>query len=306
MAKKLGMELHFVYTAIFPRGMWYAPFRYVIQVIKTIFLLCRRRPQVIFIQNPPILGVFCVYTYCVLTGGRYLVDAHSDALLPKGWTTPPAWVKSFLAKRAIVTIVTNEHLKQKIEGFGGKAVIIKDIPTTFEVKDEYPLDGKFNVVVVNTFDWDEPLKEVLKAAVDLPDVQFYITGKIGSKNLDAVAGAPANVHFTDFLPDEAYYGLLNAAHAVICLTIRDNTMQRGACEALSLGKPIITSDWPILRQYFNRGTVHVDNTAEGICQGILKMKNEFSLFEIGIKELQLDQQREWEEKINILVSLLNT
>jgi len=60
----------------------------------------------------------------------------------------------------------------------------------------------------------------------------------------------------------------------------------------------------MLRQYFNKGTVHVDNTAEGIRQGVLHMKQLYSSFEAGIKELQTDQQREWQEKVNTLTALV--
>ena len=81
-------------------------------------------------------------------------------------------------------------------------------------------------------------------------------------------------------------------------------MQRGACEALSLGRPIITSDWPILRQYFHKGTVYVDNTSDGIRQGVLEMKHHHSSYEKGIRELQSDQRREWQEKVNTLASLI--
>jgi glycosyltransferase involved in cell wall biosynthesis len=303
MADKLGIEAHFVYTLL-PRGALYVPVKYSIQAVRTMLLLFRKRPQVVWVQNPPLLAVFCVYFYCVLTRAGYVVDAHSEALLSHGWTAPPAWIKGFLARRAITTIITNERLRQMVNKLGGHALIIRDVPTTFKVQHEYPVSDKFNVALINTFAADEPLEQVLNAAGDLAGIQFYITGKLGRKHSGLAHGAPANVHFTDFLPDETYYGLLSAAQAVMCLTTRDHTMQRGACEALSLGKPIITSDWPMLRQYFNKGTVHVDNTAEGIRQGVLRMKQHYSSFESGIKELQTDQQREWQEKINTLTALI--
>jgi glycosyltransferase involved in cell wall biosynthesis len=138
----------------------------------------------------------------------------------------------------------------------------------------------------------------------LPDVQFYVTGKAGRTNADFAIGVPANVHFTGFLPSETYYDLLNTAQVVMCLTTRNHTMQRGACEALSLGKPIITSDWPVLRQYFNKGTVHVDNTVEGIRQGVLQMKENLDSFQAGIRELQIDQQHEWQQNVSTLTSLI--
>lgn len=303
MADKLGIEAFFVVTGL-PRGALYVPIKYPIQGFKTFLLLLRERPRVIFVQSPPLLAVLCAYVYCAFTGGGYVIDAHSEALLARGWTAPPTWIKRFLSKRAITTIVTNEHLEHMVADQGGGATIIRDVPATFAVHGGYPTSDKFNVAFINTFAADEPLNQVLVAAADLPDVQFYVTGKIGQRSSDVVAKAPSNIRFTDFLSDQAYYGLLNSAQAVMCLTKRDHTMQRGACEALSLGKPIITSDWPILRRYFCKGTVHVDNTADGIRQGVLEMKKHYGNYEEGIRELQSDQQREWQEKVGILASLI--
>jgi glycosyltransferase involved in cell wall biosynthesis len=166
------------------------------------------------------------------------------------------------------------------------------------------LNGGFNVAVVNTFSQDEPLNEVLAAARHVPEVHLYITGKKKRVPPDVLASLPANVHFTDFLPDESYYGLLGSAHAVMCLTKRNHTMQRGACEALSLGRPVITSDWPLLRAYFHKGTVHVLNTPESIAQGLREMKERHEIYRAQIVELQAEQRREWEEKIAALADLI--
>ena len=162
----------------------------------------------------------------------------------------------------------------------------------------------FNVAVVNTFSDDEPLNEVLQAAVGLSDVHFYITGKKSKANPEIMAQASGNVHFTDFLPDDQYYALLNTSNAIMCLTTRDHTMQRGACEALSLGKPIITSDWPILREYFREGAVHVPNNGDGIRQGVEEIKNHYEHYQTGIHDLQASQRREWECKVEELSRLV--
>jgi len=303
MADKLGMPVHFIQTTL-PRGALYIPIKYPIQAAKTLQLLFRQRPQVVFVQNPPVLAVFLVWVYCALTGAGYVIDAHSEALLAPGWTAPPNWIKRLLAWRAIATLVTNEQLRQMVEQLGGRVLIVRDVPTVFKTHSEYPVSRQFNVALINTFAADEPVPQVLQAAAELPAVQFYVTGRLKRKYAEMVASAPANVHFTDFLPDDQYYGLLNTVQTVMCLTTRNHTMQRGACEALSLGKPIITSDWPMLREYFNKGTVHVDNTVEGIRQGVARMQQDHHRYEAGIKELQVDQQREWHEKISALASLI--
>jgi hypothetical protein len=81
-------------------------------------------------------------------------------------------------------------------------------------------------------------------------------------------------------------------------------MQRGACEALSLGKPIITSKWPLLESYFNKGTVHVDNSVQGIRMGVEAMRGEYGRYQSEIKQLQKEQQQEWQSKITLLTSLI--
>jgi glycosyltransferase involved in cell wall biosynthesis len=303
-ARELGIgDVDFIY-ATNKRGLAAAPYKYTYQAIQTLRLLFQKRPRVVFVQSPPSYAILFVYIYCALTGANFVVDAHSDALQRAIWTRP-AWLHRFLARQAVATIVTNDHFAHSIREWGAAALVIRDIPTTFTMDDSFQgLNGRFSVIVISTFAADEPLEEVLEAAAKLQDVDFYVTGKKSRANAELLNRAEANVHFTDYLPDESYYALLNSGDAVMCLTTRNHTMQRGACEALSLGKPIITSDWPILRNYFHDGTVHVPNTAEGIRQGVQQMQDSYPSYHTGIYALQMQQQQEWERKIGQITSLI--
>jgi glycosyltransferase involved in cell wall biosynthesis len=303
LAKELGInELHFVYQTK-KRGVLYAPFKYSLQAVKTLRLLFHKRPKIVFVQSPPGLAVWVVYAYAMLTNSRFIVDAHSSAFLLPCWNYP-RWVYRLLARKAVTTIVTNDHFQQIISNWGGHSFILRDIPTSFPQVQPLSTNGGFKVVVVNTFSPDEPLEEILKAAAQLKNVRFYITGKKDMAKPHLFDQALSNVHFTDFLPTEKYYGLLNSSDVVMCLTTQNHTMQRGACEALSLGKPIITSDWPLLREYFNNGTVHVANNSKDIYLGLLKMIENHKLYQAGIKDLQVAQQREWHEKVSNLSGLV--
>jgi glycosyltransferase involved in cell wall biosynthesis len=302
LARELGIKrLHFVYATT-KRGLFYAPFKYMAQAVQTLVLLFCQRPRLVFVQSPPSLAVLFVALYCVFTGNHYLIDAHSAAFSP--YWTYPRWLHRWLARRAIATLVTNEHLQALVQGWGGRAFVLRDIPTTFPKAEGLSLDGTFNVLVVNSFGDDEPLCEVLEAARSLEEVQFYVSGKKKNANPELLAKAPPNVHFTDFLPNEQYYALMSACQAVVCLTTRDNTMQRGACEALWMGKPIITSDWPLLQDYFCKGTVHVHNNAEAIRAGIAEMQTQYRQYAVGIGELQQMRRQEWKQKTGLLVELI--
>jgi glycosyltransferase involved in cell wall biosynthesis len=301
-AKELGIEARFVQTRM-RRGALTAPFRYAVQAVKTLSFLSRRRPRVIFVQSPPSLSVLTVALYCALTGAPFVVDAHSAAMQSPFWTRP-RWLYALLARRAAATIVTNERFAYIIQRFKGRALIVRDIPTTFPGEREDSRHHGFRVLVVNTFAPDEPLDEVMAAARELPEATFYVTGNTSGGGRRIPEDRPANVRFTGFLPEEDYYGLMASSDAVMCLTTRDDTMQRGACEALSMGRPILTSNWPLLRDYFRAGTVHVDNSPAGIRDGVRAMIDEHARYEREIAWLQEEQRQEWERAVRSLLQIV--
>jgi glycosyltransferase involved in cell wall biosynthesis len=302
-ARELGItNLHFIYGTR-RRGWWAAPFKYSYQAFQTLLLLFRQRPRLVFVQSPPSFAVLFVYLYCALTGSHYLVDTHSDALQSRYWTRP-RFLYRFLARRAAATIVTNTHFQAQFAQWGARAIVIHNIPSQFAAEPVAPLPAPFNLVVVNSFAYDEPLAAVLAAASALPDVQFHITGNKRRAHPDLLTHAPPNVHFTDYLPDPAYYGLLQASQGVMCLTTRDHTMQRGACEALSLGRPIITSHWPLLRAYFSQGTLHVDNSPEALIAAVRELRRNYPTYLAQITTLRDAKQQEWENNVAQLAHLV--
>jgi glycosyltransferase involved in cell wall biosynthesis len=301
-ASELGIPIEFVYSTR-RRGMLVAPWKYTYQAVRTASILMRRRPSLLFVQSPPSFVVLAAWMFSLVSGSRFVVDAHSGAFLSPHWERP-RWLRRFLARRALSTIVTNERFAQQIRDWGGTASVLRDIPTTFAPGEALPRDDRFTVMVVSTFAADEPLAQTVEAAREVSDVHFYVTGNLKRADPAVVARAPGNVEFTGFIPDDVYYGTMNAADAVLCLTTRDNTMQRGACEALSMGRPIITSDWELLRSYFSEGTVHVDATADAIAEGVRRMRSEHERMTAEIRNLQRRQQEEWIEASDSLARLI--
>jgi glycosyltransferase involved in cell wall biosynthesis len=276
-----------------------APAKYPRQALATIRLLARVRPRLLFVQSPPSFAPLLAALYARLSGATVIVDAHSDAFQAIHWTRP-RWLYRWLARTVACTIVTNDHFARSIGAGGGTALVLRDIPTSFAGGVDHRLGEGFHVAVVSTFAPDEPLEEVLAAARRVQDVTFHLTGDPSRADRSVLAGRPPNVRLTGFLPDGDYYALLRGCDAVMCLTTRDNTMQRGACEALTLGRPIITSGWPLLRDYFWDGTVHVDNTAGGIAAGVAEMRASYEAKVEGIARLQQAQRQEWDRAVEAL------
>jgi glycosyltransferase involved in cell wall biosynthesis len=301
IADKLQIRLYTIQSL--ERRYAYAPIRYALQAARTLSILARERPRLVFVQNPPIFAVLVVYLYAKLYRAQYVIDSHTGALLAPWWR----WslpMHAFLSRRAVTTIVTNTHLKALVDSWNANAFILRDIPTTFPEGKAFSLNGKFSIAVINTFSPDEPLQAVMEAATALPQVQFYVTGDPLRAKKSLLQAKPDNVDWTGFLPDEEYLGLLRAVHAVMVLTTDNHTMQRGACEAVALGKPIITSDWPVLKEYFDKGTIHVDNSAQSIRKAVTTMQTERERLENEIVVLQKERWQEWEHKGAALRELL--
>jgi len=243
-----------------------------------------------------------VALYCALTRGRYLIDAHSDAFQRSIWARPK-WLYDRIIRGAALTLVTDEVFATLIEQIGGRAMVLRD-PVASPPLPSVERHGQFGVTVVNSFDRDEPLEAVLRAAAVLPEVRFSITGMRSRGNPDLLRQAPDNVIFTDFLPDDDYFQLLRSSHAVMSLTTRDHTLQCGACEALSLERPIITSNWPLLREYFSQGTVHVDNTADGIRLGVEDLQRDYARYEAEVVELRQMRRQEFQRQTAELAEVI--
>ncbi len=203
LAARLGIEVLHVYSTR-RRGALAAPIKYPYQFVATIFHLFRIRPRIVFVQNPPSFAAMVTAIYAALTGADFVVDAHSDAFDSKYWSRPE-WIYRRLARRALTTIVTNEHFAARLRSWGASASVVSDIPTRFD-HGPYQLGTDFNVAVVATFAPDEPIDEVVRAARSLPHTTFRITGDTRRENASIPANRPATVELTGVLPFEDYYG----------------------------------------------------------------------------------------------------
>jgi glycosyltransferase involved in cell wall biosynthesis len=300
LAAELGMPPPRYFAPTARRGLRGALAKYPRQLVSTLAMLARERPRVLFVQSPPSFAAWTAALYTTFARAALVIDAHSDAF-QRHWIKP-RWLNAIAARRAAATIVTNGHWAETVEQMGGHAVVIPAVPTHLEVGEAPALEG-FNVVVVATWARDEPIDAVLEAARMCPEATFHITGRPRDLGTDGTA-PPHNVRLTGFLPEPSYNALLANAGAVMCLTTRDHTMQNGAAEALYLGTPIITSDWPVLREYFPRGTIHVDNSPAQIADAVRRMMSEGDRYRAEVRALRDERRERWaRDRATILSSI---
>ena len=62
-------------------------------------------------------------------------------------------------------------------------------------------------------------------------------------------------------------------------------------------KPLITSNFEVLQNAYNKGTVFVDNSVQQIVNAILKVRNNYSELKKEISSLKQEKENEWNMKI---------
>ena len=267
--------------------------KYFVQSVRTLAILFRDRPRVVFVMAPPVVACAPVWLYCLVRRAQFVIDAHTGAFLDPEWKRV-SFLQRFFSRRATTTIVTNRHLQQLVEEWGAEATIVTDVPVCFAEPEHVELSGAFNVTVVSSFANDEPTAMILEAAAHCPDIRFYMTGNPSDLESRVLKSKPDNVQLTGFLSDARYVGQLQASDAVMVLTTRDHTMQRGAYEAVYLGKPVITSNFELLRTSFSKGTVYVDSTVADIVRGIREMRSDVSRFQEEVDHLRDEKLQQWD------------
>lgn len=302
LAQHLGATLHFIQHGRSGK-LVQAPFRYLIQALRTWRILERERPVIILIQNPPIFCVLVAALYAKLHGARYVIDSHTGAFVGWKWR----WSLSLhrmLSQGALTTLVHNKPQEEIIKHWGCPYMMLAYTPGDYSFSRPFPLDGQFNIAVVSSFRGDERPDIVFQAAARLPQVEFYITGDPRRLSRIVLEQKPGNCHLTGYLPYDRYAGLLQGVDAIMALTTRDHTLLMGGFEAVSIGKPLITSDWPVLRDYFSLGTIHVPYTVEGICQGVRRVQAEHRSLQRDMLKLRDLLEDEWKLKLQELEGLL--
>jgi glycosyltransferase involved in cell wall biosynthesis len=300
-AEQLGATFHPIHWLLYKRP-WVAPVKYVGQWLRTWQLLAIERPAAIYVTNPPVFAALCVAAYAALTRTPFVMDTHPPALYSRkwSWTLP---LQRALARRAVVNVVDQERFSKSFESWGARALVVGNPP--LPVRRHPPPnavgDGPFEIAVVNTFAADEPLAPILEAARRMPDVTFSVLGDTARARGAILAQAPPNLTFTGYLEGEAYWQCLARARAVMALTSFPHSVLGGAHDGVAVGRPLLLSDQPGLREHFPQGAVFADNTAEGLVAGIGTLRGLESRLRVEVGDLRAEQVQRWDRQFAALL-----
>lgn len=277
-----------------PRRIWKLPFvlRHPLSFFWMVFHLLRHRPRVVAVMSPPPLAVWTAALYGRATGAFVLFDFHSGTFNDPKWRWATGSVLSS-ARRGLALVTNQRHLEIcSNRGVPVELVhdLVIDVPDGGASAPDPPASDA--VLVIASHANDEPMDVVLDAAALLPSREFNITGS-AAPDFARRAGRLPNVRLTGFVDAATYADLVREASLLICLTTREDTMQRGGYEALAYGKPLVTSRTTVLKEFFGSAACFAGPNAAELAAAIeLAMDNRpelsAAMVELGRKQRAAD------------------
>ncbi|UTG91411.1 glycosyltransferase family protein [Geobacter sulfurreducens] len=242
--------------------------RYVICCFKTISTLWKEKPAVVYSQNPSIVLVLFLLMMRPIFRYKLVSDAHYAGVVAFNGNKLFQSILNICNRMVDMVIVTNSDHARFIHDVGGKAVVCEDpLPDLTAYTRRYD-DQSRTVFFICSYDVDEPYKMVFEAANLLAKEGFTlcVTGNYVKAHIDP-KDYPA-VSFLGYLPEAQYYEQLMSSSIVLDLTENENCLVCGAYEAMSAGKPLITSNTSSLRSFFTKGTVFTDHNVDDLIEAV--------------------------------------
>jgi glycosyltransferase involved in cell wall biosynthesis len=295
MTKKLGVPL---FEVLSNSGRFE---RYIFCIKKTFKRLRRERPNVVICQNPSLILCCFILSLRFLYRYKVVIDAHYGGIEAYNGSKIFQHILNLCNRSADLVIATNENHGKMVKRLGGNVFVCPDpLPDLSRFDSQERVVDK-KVYFICSFDPDEPFNEVFGAAKMLRSdgFRFFVSGNF--KRAQIATEEYPFVQFLGFVPEGEFYQHLFSAQIVVDLTNNENCLVCGAYEALEAGKPLVLSNKKALTEFFDKGTVFTENTAEKIAESVKYAYRE----ELNLKA----ENKEWvniaKENIDRKISELN-
>jgi len=287
--------------------------RYMALMPKTLFVILKNRPRIIICQNPSIVLAALLALIKDIFKFNLVVDRHTNFKFHKIGSKNIKWkiffvLSDYSLRRADLTVVTNEALKEIVESKGGRSVVLQDKLPDLSCAANISLKGSKNVLVISTFSDDEPIEEIVDASSRFGlDTCFYITGNYYKyPEIESILKRlPENIILTGFVDEHRYQSLLFSSDLVMILTNQEYTLNCGSYEAVQLEKPMILSDTETIKEYFNKGAVYVKSDQNSIYRGLKQGLNDIVRLRKEVSILKGRLRKDWVAKVNLLQAQLD-
>lgn len=273
---------------------------YFVKSVKTLGLLHREKPDVVWVQAPPTFIPHLVLAWRRVMAPSMVVilDCHNAVIRPP-WSKVP--FHGWALRSADLSIAHNADVVGALTALGapaGQVMVLEDRSAGLSegpaVASKRAEGAPPLVLVPCSFAKDEPIEQLLEAARRTPGVRYVVTGNPKRAHQGLVAGAPPNVEFPGFISKRDFDALLHSCDLLVGLTTLEGVQLSAANEGVAAGKPMVLSHTQTLRSLFAGASVFVDPLDAGsIANGVEDALGRRAQLEAGMRELRLRRDERW-------------
>ena len=264
------------------------PIFYIKYFFETIFIIYKKRPDLIFTQCGPIFCPLAVYLYSRIFKCQYVIDAHT-----RTWTSfsNDLFLQKIIFKNAKLILIHNHESEKISKNFDNKFVLY-DYPKISNNTFIRSNKKNFKFVFVPSH-LDDNQKIITNLIAALPsNCSLTITGNL------ILANNNPNVKFVGFLNDDDYAELLSSSHFSIVILTRKDSDYVQSCrtvESISYDLPLIHTDSKAVREITPcGGGVFVSSIQPDLLRNsFLQAINSYDSLSKSISESRLQLESLW-------------
>jgi glycosyltransferase involved in cell wall biosynthesis len=269
LAQAVGAERVSITFLYGPR--YFAPVRYLALFFKTLVILFRKRPDVVYAQNPPIFCPMTCLLYCRIAGKRLVVDHHSIWRIKTLGRGPISraigLLETAVSRSASGNTAPHRFWGEKLVAMGARRVLVVH---DFVERNPNPRDDSLRSRLT-----DRPILAVSSHGghpLERIEAEASAVGRVGSVALVITgpkeklegrlpqAALPANVRYLGFLPRETYESLKASADLALNVTDEPFTLSHVLLEYAASSLPTVSSRQDVLEDFFGDALLYTDSS----------------------------------------------
>ena len=284
LASSIGAERISVTFLYGPR--YFAPLRYLVLFFRTLLILFRKRPRIVYAQNPPVFCPLTCLLYCDLTATRLVIDHHSIWRVKTLGRGPVSrligMLEAIVARRAYANTAPHRFWAQQLAAVGAQRVIVvhdfverNPRLRSETLRSEYS-DGSLIAISSHGGHPLERMEEEAVAVGRVEGVKLLITGPTAKlENRLSASTLPRNVRYLGFLERETYEQLKASSDMAINITDEPYTLSHVLLEFAASALPIISSRQEAVEDFFGDSLLYVGSSnPDVIAEQVTTFKDE--------------------------------
>jgi glycosyltransferase involved in cell wall biosynthesis len=272
LAQEVGAERVSITFLYGPR--YFAPIRYLVLFFKTLLLLSRAKPDVVYAQNPPVFCPLTCLLYCKANGARLVIDHHSVWRVKTLGRGPLSRALGFLegvvARAAYANTAPHRFWANQLRRMeANRVAVVHDfVEKNLHARDE-SVRSRYSraPVIAMCSHGGHPLERVESEAAGVgmvKGVELLISGpaakldrRVRQMNL------PGNVKYIGFLERDDYESLKASVDMALNITDEPYTLSHVLLEYAASSLPVVSSKQEVVEEFFGDSLLYTDSTDPG-------------------------------------------